>query len=143
MRLSVFLKNFYFFLDTYEIHMLIYPSVTDTDTIYRGLVKWYDRGLQNLWREFDSLIPCFKNSQVFTCEFFCYLSEKPTNGLFSKRRVQTFWLNCYLFFICPIAFSNRSTASLVVHQLVQKRMADFPPGSFSQSSPSEVFRIIS
>ena len=27
--------------------------------IYRGLVKWYDRGLQNLWREFDSLIPCF------------------------------------------------------------------------------------
>ena len=25
---------------------------------YRGLVKWYDRGLQNLWREFDSLIPC-------------------------------------------------------------------------------------
>lgn len=26
---------------------------------HRGLVKWYDRGLQNLWREFDSLIPCF------------------------------------------------------------------------------------
>ena len=26
--------------------------------IYRGLVKWYDRGLQNLWWEFDSLIPC-------------------------------------------------------------------------------------
>ena len=24
----------------------------------RGLVKWYDRGLQNLWWEFDSLIPC-------------------------------------------------------------------------------------
>ena len=23
----------------------------------RGLVKWYDRGLQNLWWEFDSLIP--------------------------------------------------------------------------------------
>lgn len=23
------------------------------------MVKWYDRGLQNLWREFDSLIPCF------------------------------------------------------------------------------------
>ena len=28
---------------------------------YRGLVKWYDRGLQNLWREFDSLIPCFES----------------------------------------------------------------------------------
>ena len=27
---------------------------------YRGLVKWYDRGLQNLWWGFDSLIPCFK-----------------------------------------------------------------------------------
>ena len=26
--------------------------------VYRGLVKWYDRGLQNLWWEFDSLIPC-------------------------------------------------------------------------------------
>ena len=26
--------------------------------MYRGLVKWYDRGLQNLWRGFDSLIPC-------------------------------------------------------------------------------------
>ena len=25
----------------------------------RGLVKWYDRGLQNLWWEFDSLIPCY------------------------------------------------------------------------------------
>ena len=30
-------------------------------TEYRGLVKWYDRGLQNLWREFDSLIPCWLN----------------------------------------------------------------------------------
>lgn len=28
------------------------------DVFNRGLVKWYDRGLQNLWREFDSLIPC-------------------------------------------------------------------------------------
>ena len=31
-------------------------------TEYRGLVKWYDRGLQNLWREFDSLIPCLKKT---------------------------------------------------------------------------------
>ena len=35
---------------------------------YRGLVKWYDRGLQNLWWEFDSLIPCAK-STVFTVLF--------------------------------------------------------------------------
>ena len=32
-------------------HMILYISD-------RGLVKWYDRGLQNLWWEFDSLIPC-------------------------------------------------------------------------------------
>ncbi|EDM85578.1 hypothetical protein RUMOBE_03814, partial [Blautia obeum ATCC 29174] len=31
--------------------------------LYRGLVKWYDRGLQNLWWEFDSLIPCSKKSR--------------------------------------------------------------------------------
>lgn len=30
------------------------------DTFYRGLVKWYDRSLQNFWWEFDSLIPCFE-----------------------------------------------------------------------------------
>ena len=30
--------------------------------IYRGLVKWYDRGLQNLWWEFDSLIPCLEEA---------------------------------------------------------------------------------
>lgn len=38
--------------------------------IHRGLVKWYDRGLQNLWWEFDSLIPCSKNTE-FTV-FFLY-----------------------------------------------------------------------
>ena len=30
----------------------------------RGLVKWYDRGLQNLWWEFDSLIPCSKSLKI-------------------------------------------------------------------------------
>ncbi len=30
---------------------------------YRGLVKWYDRGLQNLWWEFDSLVPCKKKTK--------------------------------------------------------------------------------
>ena len=37
---------------------------------YRGLVKWYDRGLQNLWWEFDSLIPCSRNTE-FTVFFLC------------------------------------------------------------------------
>ena len=31
----------------------------------RGLVKWYDRGLQNLWWEFDSLIPCNEMRKAF------------------------------------------------------------------------------
>ena len=32
---------------------------------HRGVVKWYHRGLQNLWWEFDSLHPCydFKNQK--------------------------------------------------------------------------------
>ena len=50
-------------------------------TEYRGLVKWYDRGLQNLWWEFDSLIPCSKKSGkahrkgVFT-DFVFYIKQK-------------------------------------------------------------------
>ena len=46
--------------------------------IYRGLVKLYDRGLQNLWREFDSLIPCSKKAvkpyiYIGFSSFFVYL----------------------------------------------------------------------
>ena len=41
----------------------------------RGLVKWYDRGLQNLWWEFDSLIPCtlgaWKSIKGFQALLFC------------------------------------------------------------------------
>ena len=36
--------------------------------LYRGLVKWYDRGLQNLWWEFDSLIPCLKRLELLDVE---------------------------------------------------------------------------
>ena len=40
-------------------------SKSSESLVNRGLVKWYDRGLQNLWREFDSLIPClYKESLV-------------------------------------------------------------------------------
>ena len=35
-----------------------FVCIIATETKHRGLVKWYDRGLQNLWWEFDSLIPC-------------------------------------------------------------------------------------
>ena len=41
--------------------------------IYRGLVKWYDRGLQNLWWEFDSLIPCSKNTVNSVFFFYAML----------------------------------------------------------------------
>ena len=37
---------------------------------YRGLVKWYDRGLQNLWWEFDSLIPCASNGMIGVSKTF-------------------------------------------------------------------------
>ena len=47
--------------------------------VYRGLVKWYDRGLQNLWWEFDSLIPCYdrKLESLVKSRFFSFfvLSE--------------------------------------------------------------------
>ena len=42
-------------IDKEEKYVII-MFVSETN---RGLVKWYDRGLQNLWWEFDSLIPCF------------------------------------------------------------------------------------
>ncbi len=43
--------------------------------VYRGLVKWYDRGLQNLWWEFDSLIPCYdrKLESLVKSRFFSFL----------------------------------------------------------------------
>ena len=41
-------------IDTEEVSSVLVYVVFS----YRGLVKWYDRGLQNLWWEFDSLIPC-------------------------------------------------------------------------------------
>ena len=49
-------------------HSILYKWLTEDRPRYRGLVKWYDRGLQNLWWEFDSLIPCLK-STVFTVLF--------------------------------------------------------------------------
>ena len=44
-----------------EIYIIIYVFYerTQRNIENRGLVKWYDRGLQNLWWEFDSLIPCY------------------------------------------------------------------------------------
>ena len=51
--------------------------------IYRGLVKWYDRGLQNLWREFDSLIPCSRKprSLEFTGLGGLYILEEKGTGV--------------------------------------------------------------
>ena len=45
---------------------------------YRGLVKWYDRGLQNLWREFDSLIPCsLRILKLRLSDSFCFIEVNP------------------------------------------------------------------
>ena len=38
----------------------------------RGLVKWYDRSLQNFWWEFDSLIPCYKKTACLRGFFVPY-----------------------------------------------------------------------
>lgn len=37
---------------------------------YRGLVKWYNNGLQNHCWEFDSLIPCHLEFEAATVLFF-------------------------------------------------------------------------
>ena len=42
--------------------------------VYRGLVKWYDRSLQNFWWEFDSLIPCYK--PLYFSGFFMFIDLK-------------------------------------------------------------------
>ena len=44
---------------------------------YRGLVKWYDRGLQNLWWEFDSLIPCETSNHYDYWFFVIYANNEP------------------------------------------------------------------
>ena len=65
--------------------------------VYRGLVKWYDRGLQNLWWEFDSLIPCYdrKLESLVKSRFFSFfvLSENINTKLDGRNRV------CYIDFI--------------------------------------------
>ena len=43
-----------------NMYVVLKVCIIATETKHRGLVKWYDRGLQNLWWEFDSLIPCSK-----------------------------------------------------------------------------------
>ena len=42
----------------------------------RGLVKWYDRGLQNLWWEFDSLIPCYLKDLSWISAWILFLHLK-------------------------------------------------------------------
>ena len=52
---------------------------------YRGLVKWYDRGLQNLWWGFDSLIPCSNETRNFEKSKFAGLFFVYDNKKFAKR----------------------------------------------------------
>ncbi len=59
---------------------------------HRGLVKWYDRGLQNLWWEFDSLIPCWAIFRNTVFMRFSGIFLLPKNGMFHT--------------ICFIAYSS-------------------------------------
>ena len=49
---------------------------------YRGVVKWYHRGLQNLWWEFDSLHPCLKISIGFSGAFFVLKIDRCLKALY-------------------------------------------------------------
>ena len=75
--------------------------------VYRGLVKWYDRGLQNLWWEFDSLIPCCdrKLESLVKSRFFSFfvLSENINTKLDGRNRV------CYIDFIKITVHNERKT----------------------------------
>ncbi len=42
----------------------------------RGLVYRYDRGLQNLWKGFDSLTPCKKTVTCKACGFFLHIGNR-------------------------------------------------------------------
>ena len=53
------------------------PWLLQQSTIsYRGLVKWYDRSLQNSQRQFDSVIPCRNLSEVVLGGFILYNSHQ-------------------------------------------------------------------
>ena len=75
--------------------------------VYRGLVKWYDRGLKNLWWEFDSLIPCYdrKLESLVKSRFFSFfvLSENINTKLDGRNRV------CYIDFIKITVHNERKT----------------------------------
>ena len=69
--------------------------VSDETVIYRGLVKWYDRSLQNFWWEFDSLIPCYKNTvskygvffvlcSISCCIFYIYKNKMNYSRLMNE-----------------------------------------------------------
>ena len=79
----------------------------ENTTEYRGLVKWYDRGLQNLWWEFDSLIPCYdrKLESLVKSRFFSFfvLSENINTKLDGRNRV------CYIDFIKITVHNERKT----------------------------------
>ena len=56
--------------------------------IYRGLVKWYDRSLQNFWWEFDSLIPCLigVRNLEFTRLLAFFVCEKTKSVIITERK---------------------------------------------------------
>ena len=55
-------------------------------TIRRGLVKWYDKGLQNLWWEFDSLIPCHDGKRICVSRLFIYFTPAADKSQTDMRK---------------------------------------------------------
>ena len=68
-QVHCFQKNFCKILH-YILTSVPFVCIIATETKHRGLVKWYDRGLQNLWWEFDSLIPCSSTSRKASNQSF-------------------------------------------------------------------------
>ena len=70
-------------------HKELYVVLKVYRIYYRGLVKWYDRSLQNFWWGFDSLIPCLIKSQkpckIKAFEAFFFSSKSLGNQTGNQR----------------------------------------------------------
>ena len=88
----ILLRHYFtFFLTNISLIVIL---IKDLSRQYRGLVKWYDRGLQNLWWEFDSLIPCNK-----ILEFIIWIP-----GFFNVTR--NFGILIFLLYTCFIFLAD-------------------------------------
>ena len=76
-----FLFFYYIVLKKKEIYDKLYIP-----NIFRGLVKWYNNGLQNHCWEFDSLIPC----HLEICSSYAMLELIYKKLIFSRKKLSFF-----------------------------------------------------